>query len=122
MRARILKAIGSEYKYLRGQDLLDKYVAIERNKAYNEGRDALKQFWCELQTSGSIGQEQVAKNLMSILGNFPEDFKFDFSYGLERVGDSSIRFTKLGEDSVKVAESDVVKKDYFKLEGFYEEK
>ena len=120
MRSRILKAIGSEYSYLRGQELLDKYVAIERNKAYNEGRDALTQFWCGLQTSGKIDQEQIAKNLMSILGNFPEDFKFDFSYGVERVGDGIVRLNKLGEDAVTVAGDDVVKKVYFKLEGFYE--
>jgi hypothetical protein len=121
MRARILGIIGTEWKHLRGQELLDKYVAIERNKAYHEGRNALTNFWFGVQRTGVIGQEQVAKNLMNILGNFPEDFKFDFSYGVERVEDGIIRFTKLGEESVKVAGDDIVRKAYFKLEGFYEQ-
>jgi hypothetical protein len=120
MRARILNIIGSEWEHLRGQELLDKYVAIERSKAYNEGRSALTNFWFGVQRTGVIGQEEVAKNLMSILGNFPEDFKFDFSYGVERVEDGIIRFIKLGEEPVKVAGNEVVRKAYFKLEGIYE--
>lgn len=122
LRKLILEEIGYEYAHLKGKQLLGAYAAIHNNEGWKEGRSLKDNFFMGFHTEATIPLSAVCENLLPLLGNFSEDQKFKFEYGIKRAGDGIIKFVPLAErmsKEYKQPEDEVVTECYFKLEGYY---
>lgn len=120
IRKLILEEIGQEYSDLKGRELLEAYANIYKNEGWKVGKSLKDDFLFGFHTEATIPLSAVCENLLPLLGNFPEDQKFKFEYGIKRAGDGIIRHVPLGERMrKKFPEDEVVTECYFKLEGYY---
>lgn len=123
LRQHILDIIGQEHAHLKGRALLERYHNLAYNEGYKEGKSFKDNFFFGLHTEATVPMEAICQQLLPLLGNFPEDQKFKFEYGIKRAGDGVIRHVPIADrisGSYKPpAEDEVVKECYFKLEGYY---
>lgn len=122
IRKLILEEIGQEYSDLKGRQLLEAYANIHKNEGWKVGKSLKEDFLFGFHTEATIPLSAVCENLLPLLGNFPEDQKFKFEYGIQRAGDGLIKFVPLAErmsKEYKQPEDEVVTECYFKLEGYY---
>lgn len=119
LRQHILGIIGQEHAHLKGKALLERYHNLAHNEGYKEGKSFKDNFFFGLHTEATVPMEAICQQLLPLLGNFPEDQRFKFEYGIKRAGDGIIRYQPLGQFPKVFPEDEVVKECYFKLEGYY---
>ena len=121
LRQHILDIIGQEHAHLKGKVLLERYHNLAYNEGHKEGKSFKDNFFFGLHTEATIPLDAVCGTLLPLLGNFPEDQKFKFEYGLRKAGGGIIRHQPLGQPPKAYPEDNVVKECYFKLEGYYKQ-
>lgn len=119
LRQHILDIIGQEHAHLRGKALLERYHNLAYTEGYKEGKSFKDNFFFGFHIEATVPMETVCQQLLPLLGNFPEDQRFKFEYGIKRAGDGIIRYQPLGQIPKVYPEDEVVNECYFKLEGYY---